>query len=116
MKLFRPTSSGVFPRVLNDGARVADVALGNMTQFTFGLIRTEHGIFVAIEGKGSYQFSTFVHYGYVMEKLNLKYESDAQAVADFINDQISEKPGEYPRQLHQTNRYLDLCSDYIKPS
>lgn len=68
---------------------VGEVALGNMTQYNIWTYKSSHGeIFVAIQGRGAYRFFGFVYAGYSQAKLGLSYESDAAAVADFINDQM----------------------------
>ena len=86
MKTIRPNADGVFEFVdLQSG--FCNVALGNMTMFQIGFIRTEQGFFIGIIGKGSYIFSSFAFWAYVAEKLKLG-EADARNLADFINTQI----------------------------
>ena len=66
-----------------------DVSLANMTQFKIGVFKCDNGrLFVGIEGHGSYTFDAFSCPSYVAEKLNLKYESDAKSVTDFIQGQF----------------------------
>lgn len=102
----RPTKSGVFPR-LETG--VHQVALGNSTQFTIGIIHAgvhgQCGLFVGVEARGCYHFANRADRGYVMDKLKLDpFDGDAANIADFINDQNFE-PGEIERQ----GTYLESC-------
>lgn len=66
-----------------------DVSLGNMTMYKMYLAFVPNGRFlVGIENKGLYTFEHWCHWTYAQEKLNLTFESDARAVADFINCQL----------------------------
>lgn len=83
------------------------VSLANMTMFDVycAYKKKENmlndGIFVGIGGIGFFWFNSFVHFIYAKEKLNLG-ESDARAMADFINAQIV--PEDHPTYgaLHLT--------------
>ena len=66
-----------------------DVSLGNFTQYKVGIFRcANRRLFVGVEGNGAYTFEGWCHYGYVAEKLGLKFEGDARNMADFINCQL----------------------------
>lgn len=85
----RPTRSGKFPRL--DLPFYGSTPLGNGTQFTFGIFEIDCNdgprLLVAVEGRGAYTFSGFVHWTYAAEKLGL-LEGDARNVADMVNDQL----------------------------
>ena len=65
-----------------------DVTLGNGTMFkVFAAYVKQNRIFVGIERHQCYTFDSWVHYGYVMEKLGL-LNGDAMNIADWINCQL----------------------------
>jgi hypothetical protein len=66
-----------------------EISLGNMTQYKVGAFFTQIGrLFIGIENKGAYTFEGWTHFTYVQEKLNVKSESDARNIADWINAQL----------------------------
>ena len=127
MKPIRPSVHGVFPDVFgnlhkavgSDGTLYeyrggsshktfsGEVALGNGTQYRFRMFWHGEWLVVAILEKGAYEFDGYVHWAYAMEKLGLKFEGDAQNVADFINDQFQNKE---PRE-RQGSYDIRFCSD-----
>lgn len=108
--VLRPNQKGRWQRVVDQGNRggLFNVALGNMTQYRVGLMVTKNGVFVAVEGKGAYEFCFYADWRYVSGKLNIEFEGDAQNLADFINCQLGvyrdEPQGDY-------NRHPDLCQE-----
>lgn len=92
MNSIRPTTQGKFPVL--DLPFYGDVSLGNSTQYKFGMFKCNDGrLFLGIENKGSYTFGGWCHYSYAQDKLNLRFLSDAKAVADFINSQLGHPIG-----------------------
>jgi hypothetical protein len=91
--IIRPNAQGVFPRVINGPHQLA---LGNMTQFSILVYRSNGTLHLGIEGKGCYCFGIAADKAYVAEKLGLTFTGDAANVADFINDQLTKMPA--PRQ------------------
>ncbi len=93
----RPNRDGVFPRLLTKQIQkvYTEVAIGNGTQYKIALLTTLNGVFVGINDRGAAEFTGYVIWEYVKEKLALKWNSDARHVADFVNDQLGFKQ---PRQ------------------
>ncbi len=70
------------------------IDLGNYTMFRMCIFKTFQpriGLYVSIEGRGSYFFSMekSLHKNYVSEKLSL--QGDHGQVADFLNAQLQKK-------------------------
>lgn len=107
MAIIRPTLQGIFPKIDITRPFYGPVALGNMTQYTIGLFKNKEYLVVAIEGKGCYPFAHHAHWGYVADKLNLKYEADARNVADFINSQLGILTSDKEAQGYY---YSECCS------
>jgi hypothetical protein len=89
------------------------ISLGNWTSFRvamfylhadqtgFGLGISFPALFVAVEGKGAYTFSSWAHWSYVAEKLDMM-EGDARNMADLINAQLGASGAE------EQGRYLNI--------
>ena len=79
----------IFPGVIPVGGDrwMGEVALGNMTQYKICVINFGSWLVIAINERGCYEFDSFAHWTYTMEKLRIG-ESDAKNVSDFINDQL----------------------------
>lgn len=113
MKVIRPTKLGVFP-YLPDG--VHNVALSNATQYRIAITSTPHplglgsGKFIAVESKGAYEFQSFAHWTYTLEKLRLApFDGDARNLSDFINCQLGIP---FSTTLPSQGSYNEsLCSD-----
>lgn len=105
MTTHRPNVEGRFERLALPfyGA----VALGNGTQYRISAFRQGSRLVVGIETHGTYTFGAFVHWAYAAEKLQL-LQSDAENVADWINDQLSISP-----ELRQGRYEPDLTSQGV---
>ena len=84
------------------GGGVYAVELGNGTRLVVGVYDSWFGVQTTHSIGGFYQFTHWVSYGYLGEKLRLS-QSDAKNLADFINTQIlggrlrdRDLQGEYP--------------------
>ncbi len=91
------------------------IDLANVTMYRIAAFRTAYprgGLFVGIERKGAFFFSTtmskWLHWEYVGEKLNLA-KSDACAIADWINAQIEV---EAPQQGSYHKEYIMQIKSY----
>jgi len=86
-----------------------DISLGNGTQFKVNLIFNDDRLILGIYNKGCYEFSHFVHYSYLKEKLNL-LDADAKNLADFINVQLDVPSYQ---QLEQGIYHDEFCRSVV---
>lgn len=112
MKTLRPNMKGFFPCPIETlGSKwIGQVALGNMTQYEICLCWFGEFIVVAIMDRGAYRFDSYVHWQYAKEHLGLMSENDAQNVADFINDQLSDLCGTEKWKRQGNYLYPDLLT------
>ena len=98
METVRPAKVGAGPRweplLQTKNFYYGDIALGNGTQWRFGIFRTYNGeLFVGIEGRGAYCFQSEVKAAYIKEKLNIPTLADAGNLADLINNELNATSG-----------------------
>lgn len=67
--------------------QIEQVALGNGSAFIIWVFERAGWIYIAIEGKGAYKFSTRVDGMYVSEKLGL-LRGDADVFAEWLNREM----------------------------
>jgi len=105
MRIVRPNTRGEWTYLFTtEKTFIGSVALGNATQYQVFMIKDEMDrLYVAVMGRGAYEFSGHAHPSYVQQKLGLKFEGDASNLADFINTQNGsysyEKYGQYDSNL-----------------